>query len=244
MFDNATVSLGQFNKVFAAIPESFVGNTTSQHGTYNISSYDWAGFLVARLYERDDPSLEHLHTDRLMDLTQTVYQWVYSTYFSIWRDIYLEFLPKPLPVANATVTHSTWCMVPSIPSLAVALLIIALDTLVVLIVFGTRRGRFRGPRLPRSIGAVIPWVAHSRMLNDFRKTHMWSNSQRRAYLSNLDKRYGFRMFMGADGRWRFAVDEEPQSPKPPDDWRGVQEPEGAKTTSVQLQELPRPRDPP
>ncbi|CAL5868014.1 uncharacterized protein PFLUO_LOCUS2237 [Penicillium psychrofluorescens] len=243
MFDNATVSLGQFNKVFAAIPQSFVGNTTSQHGTYNISSYDWAGFLVARLYERDDPGLGYLHTERLMDLTQTVYQWVYSTYFSIWRDIYLEFLPEPLPVANATVTHSTWCMVPSVPSLAIALLIIALDTLVVLIVFGTRRGRFRGPRLPRSIGAVIPWVAHSRMLNDFQKTQTWSNSQRRAHLSTLNKRYGFRMFMGADSRWRFAVDEEPPSPESPGDPPGDQVPDSAKTTSVQLQELPQPQNP-
>jgi hypothetical protein len=37
--------------LFAAIPSSFVGNTSMQTGTYNISSYDWAGFLVARLYE-------------------------------------------------------------------------------------------------------------------------------------------------------------------------------------------------
>lgn len=55
MFNNATVSLEQCNKGFAAIPQRFVGNTSAHNGAYNISSYDWAGFLVARLYQRSDP---------------------------------------------------------------------------------------------------------------------------------------------------------------------------------------------
>ncbi|KAJ5142402.1 hypothetical protein N7476_003736 [Penicillium atrosanguineum] len=259
MFDNATVSLGQFNKVFAAIPESYVGNTTSHNGSYNISSYDWAGFLVARLYQRDDPDFDSLQPDKLMDLTQTVYEWVYSTYFSIWRDIYLNPLDKPVMADNATVIRSTWTMVPSVPSLAIALIIIAFDTLVVLLVFGTRRGRFRGPRMPRSIGAIIPWIAHSRMLRDFDDTHTWNSTQRRAHLTTLGKRYGFRMFMGPDGRWRFAVDEEPTEAKSPNTSppgtasfvpQAEPEPEPVavvnKTTSIQLQELsglqPRTRD--
>jgi hypothetical protein len=130
-------------------------------------------------------------------------------------------------------------MKPSVPSLAIALIIIAFDTLVVMVVFGTRRGRFRGPRMPRSIGAIIPWVAHSRMLSDFGDTHSWDNSKRRDHLTALDKRYGFRMFMGPDGRWRFAVDEEPKSPDsgsppPPPIPSG---PDANKTTSIQLREL-------
>lgn len=239
MFDNATVSLGQFNKVFAAIPESFVGNTTAHNGTYNISSYDWAGFLVARLYQREDPDFDSLDPARLTDLTQTVYQWVYSTYFSIWRDLYLEELDEPIQATNGTIIRSTWAMKPSVPSLAIALIIIAFDTLVVLVVFGTRRGRFRGPRMPRSIGAIIPWIAHSRMLSDFGDTHSWNNSKRRDHLTALDKRYGFRMFMGHDGRWRFAVDEEPKSadagsPPPPPI---PSDSDANKTTSIQLREL-------
>jgi hypothetical protein len=246
MFDNATVSLGQFNKVFAAIPESYVGNTTSHNGSYNISSYDWAGFLVARLYQRDDPDFDSLHPEKLIDLTQTVYEWVYSTYFSIWRDIYLNPLDKPVKAENATIITSTWTMVPSVPSLAIALIVIAFDTLVVLLVFGTRRGRFRGPRMPRSIGAIIPWIAHSRMLRDFDDTHKWNSTQRRAHLTTLNKRYGFRMFIGPDGRWRFAVDEEPTGAKssdtaPPDTpspgAEGEPDADASKTTSIQLQEL-------
>ncbi|KAJ5083851.1 hypothetical protein NUU61_008430 [Penicillium alfredii] len=237
MYKNATVSLGQFNKVFAAIPQSYVGNTTTQNGTYNISSYDWAGFLVARLYQRDDPDFDSLDPRRMTDLTQTVYQWVYSTYFSIWRDIYLNPLTHPLPAGNATETRSTWCMIPSIPSLAIALMIIAFDTLVVLVVFGTRRGRFRGPRMPRSLGAIVPWVAHSRMLRDFHGTHTWDSTKRRAHLFSLDKRYAFREFVSADGRLRFAVDEEPSPTSQPP------HPEAGKTTSIQLRELPGPRPP-
>ncbi|CAG8125983.1 unnamed protein product [Penicillium olsonii] len=244
MYDNATVSLGQFNKVFAAIPSSYIGNTTMQNGTYNISSYDWAGFLVARLYQRQDPDFDSLDLDLLTDMTQTVYQWVYSTYFSIWRDIYLEPLDKPVLATNATITSSTWHMAPSAPSLAIALTIIVFDTIVVLLVFGTRRGRFRGPRMPRSIGAIIPWISHSQMLHDFADTHTWSSSKRHAHISALNKRYGFRMFMGADNRWRFAVDQEPGPPKPPDDPDPAEdEVEVDKTTTIQLQEIQNPQSP-
>ncbi|KAJ5949342.1 hypothetical protein N7454_000926 [Penicillium verhagenii] len=250
MYDNATVSLGQFNKVFAAIPDSYVGNTTSINGTYNISSYDWAGFLVARLYQRADPDFDSLEADRLIHLTRRVYQWVYSTYFSIWHDEYLESLKHPVLATNPRVIRSTWAMIPSMPSLAIALIIIGFDTLVVLVVFGTRHGRFRGPRMPRSIGAVVPWLAHSRMLDDFKATHSWDNAQRRNHLILMDRRYAFRMFMNPDGRWRFAVDEEPPK-KESEDCQVDQKSDDDgtnKTTSVQLQELtdqqPRARDPP
>jgi hypothetical protein len=243
MYDNATVSLGQFNKVFAAIPSSYVGNTTMQNGTYNISSYDWAGFLVARLYQREDPDFVSLDPGLLTDMTRTVYQWVYSTYFSIWRDIYLQPLAHPVSATNATITRSTWRMVPSGPSLAIALTIIVFDTIVVLLVFGTRRGRFRGPRMPRSIGAVIPWISHSQMLHDFADTHTWSSAKRHAHISSLNKRYGFRMFMGADNRWRFAVDQEPQLNKPSSTTESEPEVEIDKTTSIQLQEIQSPQPP-
>lgn len=233
MYDNATVSVGQFNKVFAAIPQSYVGNETAQNGSY-ISSYDWAGFLVARLYQRRERNMTHLNSADLIDVSQVVYQWVYSTYFSIWREIYLEPLQHQYAASNSTVIYSMWCMDPSVPSLAIALMIIAFDTLVVLVVFGTRRGRFKGPRIPRSIGAVIPWLAHSRMLNDFPGTYHWTNTDRRGHLARLNKRYAFRTFLNLDGRWRFAVDEEPSdSPPvfPESDW------DPAKMGDIQLREL-------
>ncbi|KGO56444.1 Protein of unknown function DUF3433 [Penicillium expansum] len=244
MYDNATVSLGQFNKVFAAIPSSFVGNTSVQNGTYNISSYDWAGFLVARLYQHVDPDFDALDPILLSNMTGTVYRLVYSTYFSIWRNIYLEPLAHPLPAKDATVTRVTWRMVPSAPSLAISLAIIVFDTIVVLLVFGTRRGRFRGPRMPRSIGAIIPWISHSQMLHDFTDTHTWSSAKRRAHLVSLNKRYGFRMFMGADNRWRFAVDQEAENINPAGSLGGASEVEVDKTTSIQLQEIQSPLSPP
>ncbi|KGO73078.1 Protein of unknown function DUF3433 [Penicillium italicum] len=248
MYDNATVSLGQFNKVFAAIPSSFVGNTAMHNGTYNISSYDWAGFLVARLYEHADPNFAALDPVLLTNMTDTVYRLVYSTYFSIWRDIYLEPLAQPVRARDATITRVTWRMVPSAPSLAIALVIIVFDTIVVLLVFGTRRGRFSGPRMPRSIGAIIPWISHSQMLHDFTHTHSWSSAKRHAHLVSLNKRYGFRMFMGADNRWRFAVDQEAENVKPAGSPDGASEVEVDKTTSIQLQEirspLSRPTSPP
>ncbi|KUM61546.1 hypothetical protein ACN42_g5589 [Penicillium freii] len=244
MYDNATVSLGQFNKVFAAIPSSFVGNTSMQNGTYNISSYDWAGFLVARLYQHVDPDFDALDPALLTNMTDIVYRLVYSTYFSIWRNIYLEPLPHPVPATDATITRVTWRMVQSAPSLAIALTIIVFDTIVVLLVFGTRRGRFRGPRMPRSIGAIIPWISHSEMLHDFTDTHAWSSAKRHAHLVTLNKRYGFRMFMGADNRWRFAVDQEAEIVKPADSPDGAPEVEIDKTTTIELQEIRSSPSPP
>ncbi|PTU24604.1 hypothetical protein P175DRAFT_0553891 [Aspergillus ochraceoroseus IBT 24754] len=207
MYRNATVSLGQFNKVFAAIPQSFYGETEEKNATY-VSSYDWAGFLVAQLYKRDVAPITHLDPSRLMSLSQTVYQWVYSTYFSLWRDTYLQRVEDRRVAENATLLYTAWCMVPSISSLIISMTIIGLDTLIVLIVFGIRRGRFEGPRIPRSIGSVMPWIANSRMNQDFRGTYGWTNAQRQTKLENLDKKYGFRTFVGEDGQVRFAVDEE------------------------------------
>ncbi|KAL4882710.1 hypothetical protein BJY04DRAFT_217201 [Aspergillus karnatakaensis] len=207
MYDNATISLGQFNKVFAAIPQSFYGEDT-EHSTY-VSSYDWAGFLVSLLYKRDVANISRLDPDRLMNLSQTVYQWVYGTYFSLWREIYLLPLRDPPVAENATIVRSAWRMEPSISSLVIAMIVIGLDTVVVLIVFGTRRGRFKGPRIPRSIGSVIPWIANSRMIHDFDGTYGWTNAQRQTHLERLKKRYTFRTFLRDDNQWRYAVDEEP-----------------------------------
>ncbi|KAJ5908758.1 hypothetical protein N7495_001440 [Penicillium taxi] len=237
LYNNATVSLGQFNKVFSAIPERYVGNTTS-NGSYSISSYDWAGFLVARLYEREDPDFDSLEPVRLIKLSQKVYQWVYGTYFSLWRDVYLEPLAKPIPAVDAIVIKSSWFLVSSVPLLIIGLVIIVFDTFVVLVVFGTRRGRFKGPRLPRSIGSIIPWIVHSRMLRDFEGTHSWTNTQRSDHLSTLNKRYGFRMFMSPDNRWRFAVEEELAESKPLEE--SVQDTDAAKTIAIELNELPGP----
>ncbi|KAL2847614.1 hypothetical protein BJX68DRAFT_239409 [Aspergillus pseudodeflectus] len=208
MYNNATISLGQFNKVFAAIPQSFYGED-SVNSSYT-ASYDWAGFLVSVLYKRDVAPITHLDADRLMDLSQTVYQWVYATYFSLWREIYLLPLHDPPVALDATVIWSAWRMEPSESSLFIAMTIIAIDTVIVLIVFGMRRGRFKGPRIPRSIGSVIPWIANSRMIDDFRGTYSWTNAQRQTHLEKLDKRYSFRLFLREDNQWRFAVDEEPR----------------------------------
>ncbi|KAL4800806.1 hypothetical protein BDV19DRAFT_352189 [Aspergillus venezuelensis] len=215
MYDNATISLGQFNKVFAAIPQSFYGEDIDVNSSY-VSSYDWAGFLVALLYKRDVTPITRLDPDHLMNLSQTVYQWVYSTYFSLWRDIYLLPLDEPILAENSTIIWSAWRMEPSVSSLAIAMTIIALDTVIVLIVFGTRRGRFKGPRIPRSIGSVIPWIANSQMIHDFDGTYGWTTAQRQTHLERLKKRYTFRMFLQGDGEWRYAVDEEPPvaAPKP------------------------------
>ncbi|RAK77671.1 DUF3433 domain-containing protein [Aspergillus fijiensis CBS 313.89] len=245
MYENATAAMGQFNKIFAAIPQSFVGEEPGHNGSY-VSSYDWAGFLVARLYKQSQTHVLPLQVEALMEHSKEVYQWVYTTYFSVWRNMYLLPLKEARPAANGTVISNTWAMVPSVPSLAIALIIIALDTVVVLVVFGKRRGRFRGPRMPRSIGAIIPWIANSRMLGDFTNTYAMPNSQRREHTTRLNKRYAFRTFLQDDGRLRYAVDEEPMvvedKPPPEGGERTGEEAKGAEV--IELQPLGEPETPP
>ncbi|PYH40339.1 DUF3433 domain-containing protein [Aspergillus saccharolyticus JOP 1030-1] len=246
MYDNATAAMGQFNKIFAAIPQSFVGEEPGRNGSY-VSSYDWAGFLVARLYKQDQDHLLPLQVQPLMEHSKAVYQWVYTTYFSVWRNVYLLPLQAPRPAANGTVISNTWAMVPSVPSLAIALLLIALDTVMVLVVFGTRRGRFRGPRMPRSIGAIVPWVANSRMLGDFTNTFAMTSQQRREHTTRLNKRYAFRTFLQPDGRWRYAVDEEPPvvEDKPPSaDEAGAAADEAKGPEVIELQPMAELETPP
>ncbi|RDW78952.1 DUF3433 domain-containing protein [Aspergillus mulundensis] len=249
MYDNATISLGQFNKVFAAIPQSFYGASNDTSSNY-VSSYDWAGFLVALLYKRDITPITRLDPDRLMNLSQTVYQWVYSTYFSLWREIYLLPLDEPIVAENATVIWSAWRMEPSVSSLVIAMTIIGLDTIVVLIVFGTRRGRFKGPRIPRSIGSIIPWIANSHMIHDFDGTYGWTNAQRQTHLERLKKRYTFRMFLREDNEWRYAVDEEPPvaatKTTPPSDTTTVaaKPPEEIELSVIENRETPPGETPP
>jgi hypothetical protein len=71
------------------------------------------------------------------------------------------------------------------------------------------------------------------MLNDFRGTYFWTSVQRRIHLDRLNKRYGFRMFLNADGHWRYAVDEEP----PEDKAAGEFEDQFKMSGAIQLRDL-------
>lgn len=88
------------------------------------------------------------------------------------------------------------------------LIIVVFDGCVVASVFLTRRGRFKFPRIPRSIGSIIPWVIHGQVLNDFKGTYAWSEGDREKHFVDLDKRYKLNRHETADGQWKYVLDED------------------------------------
>ena len=63
--------------------------------------------------------------------------------------------------------------------------------------------------MPKSLGSIIPWIAHSRFLRDFQGTEHMSSDARDLYFNRLGKEYGFGWFKGVDGKVRLGVEEEP-----------------------------------
>ncbi|MCJ1443972.1 MAG: hypothetical protein MMC23_004472 [Stictis urceolatum] len=60
--------------------------------------------------------------------------------------------------------------------------------------------------MPKTIGSLIPWVIHSRMLDDFEGLHYMKSDQRDAVLTKLGKQYGFGKFRGRDGKVRLGLE--------------------------------------
>ncbi|KAF7594147.1 hypothetical protein BBP40_009996 [Aspergillus hancockii] len=119
----------------------------------------------------------------LIRAVQSAYATIFSTHLTLRRDIYLDRLAQADSAAvEGTVTHSVWGLLPSTPSIIIVIVLVSLDVLVIAGVFVTRRRRFHGPRIPKTIGSIIPWIAHSRMMDDFNGTHQWTDAERQKHL--------------------------------------------------------------
>ena len=174
-----------------------------------VSLFDWPGLLLLRLHQQTEPNSSLLETSVLQNHVRTIYGQTFSTYMGTYYDQYLVNITDPAPAPDGLVYSRTLRMTPSIPLFAIAFVIVALYAVVFVILFFTRRNRFTGPRMPNSVGALIPWIVHSKMARDFEGTHQLSSRERGAYLKRLDKRYRFGEFVGADGTVRLALDQEP-----------------------------------
>ncbi|MCJ1447898.1 MAG: hypothetical protein MMC23_008410 [Stictis urceolatum] len=206
---NANEFLGGFHTLF--LQETFQSRDCeyAPQGGQMCGPYDWPGLLVARLHESSFPNTSLTTHDALLNASRQVYSRVFSTYFSLNRDVILETLPSPVPVTSGTAFEHGLRMIPSAPLFVTSCAILVLYIVILAAVFWQRRGPIAVPRMPNSIGTLLPWIVHSRMLKDFEGTHHLTSEARNVYLTRLGKTYGFGVFRGVDGKLRLALDQEP-----------------------------------
>jgi hypothetical protein len=192
MFQNASDSLAAFTQGF----------TRHHHGS---------ALVTSEIYEALKLQFASQDQTALLRAVKLVYQSTFSMYTSLWRDLYLDALPSEPHVnpVNATVTAATWEIPPSDTTIVIMIIILSFDFAVLIAVFWLRRKYYNGPPVPRTIGSLMPWIAHSRMLSDIRGTVNWSETERCDHLEALGRRFRFGQFDAPSedgGTGRVALD--------------------------------------
>jgi hypothetical protein len=156
-----------------------------------------------------DPSLP---VPTLKEVTERLYP-VYSKLFAIWLGVNMEKLLVPTsPGTTRTVDglsnerHIRLYL--SQPLFIISECILGTYVIVAIIVYVWRPDRFL-PRMPTSIAAVIGLFAASTAVRDLQGTSQLTKNQRRQHLEELDKRYGYGTFLGADGSLHVGIEAEP-----------------------------------
>ena len=169
--------------------------------------YDWPGLLTARLHYIKSPNTQLEDNSVLGDYASQVYARTFSHWFSLYRDRILQRTPSPISQPG-TVTGQQARMVPSRPFFIIAFALLGLQLCGSILIYMLRRARCSGPRMPKSLGSIIPWVVHSRMLDDFKETQHTSSDELNRLLENMGKRYGFGKFVDEKGNVRLGIEEE------------------------------------
>ncbi|KAE8153809.1 hypothetical protein BDV25DRAFT_148831 [Aspergillus avenaceus] len=202
LWQNASVSFGRYNRALMQSMQSL-----SAHQNSSFDQFDWPGILTARAYDELSSTSASFDPDFLIRAIVPTYQMIFSTHFTVWRDLYLPMLPESeRHSVNGTATSAVWGLLPSACSILIVIILVSLDILVIIWAFVSRYRRFKAPRIPRSIGSLIPWVAHSRMLADLKGTYAYTEPERGKILEDSERRYCFGNVLCADGVHRLAVD--------------------------------------
>ncbi|GIK05458.1 hypothetical protein Aspvir_009568 [Aspergillus viridinutans] len=195
MLRNASESLGHFNRALASIGQKFLAHRDS-----SFHQYDWPGLLTAFVYEPLDPASDSFQPEFLIRAVQSTYRAIFSSYLTLARDIYFDRYQSPAtPAVDGTIITKTWDMTPSTPSMVIIIVLLSIDFSALVLVFALRHNRFNGPRIPKSVGSLIPWVARSRIAPDFRGTSRMTDSERRDYLVRKSHKYTFVLSLCPDG---------------------------------------------
>ncbi|KAF9884416.1 hypothetical protein FE257_001816 [Aspergillus nanangensis] len=204
MFENATINLAKYNQELSNPQGTFSSAPNITHNSTH-HYHDWFGILTSRLYQTLDTNPDSIDPRLLSHAAQTVYQIFFATDLSVQRDFYFQYMDSPAPISDGKIYRWTWSIEPSFPSMLVALMIVVFDACVLAVVFATRRNRSRMPRMPMTIGSIIPWVRGSRMIKDLAGTYTWRDEDRSEWLERLNKRYRFGK---EEQSGRYLLDED------------------------------------
>lgn len=151
---------------------------TGYHGS-KIGRYDWPGLLTARMRNLS-------HSDGAQDATilaaaanQTFAQ-TFTSFWALYSDRFLIKAPQ-MDESLGTISYQVARMLPSIPAFTISFFLLTLYVLAAAIVYVKRRDLVT-PRMPNSMGTIVPWIIHSRILEDFVGTANLSSSLRDEYL--------------------------------------------------------------
>jgi hypothetical protein len=198
-------SLAHFNRAIMAF-----GKIDNPQWNVSFSHYDWLGMLTEVIYDRLHPSARPSFDPAMfLRAAQSTYQQIFSTYLTLNRDMYFRRYPESAaPAVEGTVIASLWGLFPSIPSMVIALVLLSLDIMMLTVVFATRFTYFRAPRIPKSIGSLIPWIAESEMIPDFRGMSRIEKSEWQGIMERTNKFYRFALTRCPDGHERWLLDYE------------------------------------
>jgi hypothetical protein len=168
------------------------------------TEYDWPGLLMTRV--RNNSTIRSIP-----ELADNVWRRLFAIWFSVYRDNLLATRNEgdaSFSSLTGTVTSRQSRIMPSIPAFVVSILLVFLYLVGFIIVVWRRRHRYAGPRMPKTIGSIMPWVIHSKMLEDFMGVHYVSSRDRDDALQRMGRRYGFGRFRGRHGRVTLGIEYE------------------------------------
>ncbi|CAI7644784.1 unnamed protein product [Penicillium bialowiezense] len=208
--DHASKNMSQstaahFNKVIMGYSNSniLLGNMSFFH-------YDWPGMMTAVAYNRLEPNSQlSLDPAFLIIAAQSTYQEIFSSYLTFNRDLYFERYPESIaPNVNGIRTVNMWRLFPSAVSMTLALVLLSMDVVIVVIIFATRSSYFRAPRIPTSLGSLMPWIAGSEMMSDLRANLDTEENKMRIYQGQSERLYHFGLCHDTteEGRWLLDYD--------------------------------------
>lgn len=138
----------------------------------------------------------------------------YSRLFAIWVGANKEnlLMPRssqsPEPVQGWTVKTERRVFL-STPMFIISESILAIYTIVAIVVYLRRPGRYLA-QMPTSIAAVISLFAASAAVQDMRRTSHLDSKGRAEHLKLLDSRYGYGSYVGGDdGRVHIGIEKTP-----------------------------------
>jgi hypothetical protein len=207
LFSNAWEALGDFNQGLG----QFVQRIQSQQQNHEALPYQssFPGRMTACVYisqtsetSPSSPPTTPPDPSTLAQAAQSLYQATFSTYLTLRRAHFLTPLPPDkAPSVDGTTTYTLWGLMPSRSSMALIIAIICIDVLALIAVFALYHGRYDAPRVPTTLGSLMPWVSGSHdMLRDLGETY-GVRAERRVVgcLSGKHREFRLRPAGGGDG---------------------------------------------